>query len=72
MKCSRYISGDLEDLASFLDVPDESLEAIVKKYKKESVRAYQLLKAWMSAGNSDREDLIEKLEGADYTEAANR
>ena len=72
IKCSRHITGDLEDLAGFLGVTDKLLKDIVQNYEKETSQAYQLLKAWMSTGNSDREELIGILEALDYTEAVNR
>ena len=72
IRCSRHFIDDLTELAGLVDVSDDELEEIKKKYKKISIQALQLLKTWRNKTKGSRQDLYELLVCLGQSEAAQK
>ena len=62
--------GDLEELASALNISDDDLATIRSKFKKKESQAHQLLRKWHSETEGSRQRLIEILTATEYHQAA--
>ena len=71
-RCSQYLSDDLTDLAGLLDVSDDELDQIKKRFKKINIQALQLLKTWRNNRKGSCQDLFGTLQCLGQSEAAEK
>ena len=64
--------GDLEELASSLDITDDDFVTIQSKFKKKEAQAKQLLIKWHRETNGSKQRLCEILTECGYHEAAEK
>ena len=62
--------GDLEELASALNISDDDLVTIQSKFKMKESQAHQLLCKWRSETKGSRQRLFEILTATVYRKAA--
>ena len=72
--CSRGIDGNLNMLATALNVPDEEVKTIKSTFKtaQTSYQAFQILKKWQLFGTHTKQELSEILQGAGFLQAVKK